>query len=356
MGAELKAGGKGLFMEYIIGIDIGGTKLSMSLASLEGETVTLRRKIREETPRGYPAAREAMLNACRKLKEEAERSGGSVTAVGISCGGPLDSEKGVILSPPNLIGWDDIHIVEDFSRELGASVYLENDANACALAEWRFGAGRGVESMVFLTFGTGFGAGLILDGRLYRGTNGMAGELGHCLAPGADGSCYSPVGYGKAGSFEGYCSGGGLAQLSRMMALERLQRGESVSYCDGPGGMDGVTAKTVADAAMAGDPLAREVYGLCGRVLGAGLSLLVDLLNPEAIVIGSIYSRSAGLLEAGMTEALRRESLPRSLAACRVVPAQMDETLGDVAAISTALHGLYSPEHFPKEMRFALIE
>ena len=131
---------------------------------------------------------------------------GDISAIGISCGGPLNSKKGVILSPPNLPGWDNIEIVNIIKDRLDVPAKLQNDANACALAEWKYGAGRGSNNMIFLTFGTGFGAGLILDGRLYNGVNCMSGEIGHVRL-----TEYGPVGYGKAGSCEGYCSGGGIA-------------------------------------------------------------------------------------------------------------------------------------------------
>ena len=154
-------------------------------------------------------------------------------------------------------------------------MHLQNDANACAVAEWKFGAGRGAENMVFMTFGTGLGAGLILNGKLYSGTNDNAGELGHIHL-----DKFGPVGYGKAGSFEGFCSGGGLAQLGYVKALEKVQCGEYPMYFKRGMTMADITAKTGADAAVAGDETAIEVYRICGEYLGRGLSVVIDLLNP----------------------------------------------------------------------------
>lgn len=142
---------------------------------------------------------------------------------GISCGGPLDSKTGVILSPPNLPGWDHIEITRHFTETLGVPARLINDANASALAEWKYGAGVGTQNMIFLTFGTGLGAGLVLNGALFEGTNGMAGEIGHMRL-----AAFGPSGYGKCGSFEGFCSGAGIAELARGFARETLQRGEKV--------------------------------------------------------------------------------------------------------------------------------
>ena len=183
--------------------------------------------------------------------------------------------------------------------------------------------------MAFLTFGTGLGAGLILDGRLYRGACGMAGELGHWRL-----SDYGPTGYGKEGSFEGFCSGGGIRQLAETLALRERQKGAPVFMGPGP-----LTARAVAEAAGQGDPLALETLEHVARQLGRGLALLLDLLNPERIVIGSIYARCEGLLRDGMLRALEREALPVSLAACRILPAALGDRIGDYAALAIAMAG-----------------
>jgi glucokinase len=239
------------------------------------------------------------------------------------------------MSPPNLPGWDDVHIVEYFEKEFSIPTFIQNDANACALAEWKFGAGRGTQNMIFLTFGTGLGAGLILDGKLYSGTNDNAGEVGHLRLDN-----FGPVGYGKAGSFEGFCSGGGIAQLARLKAMEKLQMGEKVAFCKDINELQSITAQTVADAANAGSELALEVYGTCGTYLGKGLSILIDLLNPECIVLGSIYTRASHLLVPAMEKALKADSLPLALKVCKIVPAALEDTIGDIASLSVAAANL----------------
>ena len=332
-------------MAYIAGLDIGGTKLAVLLAKAEDGVVTPLAKRKFPTPKGgYPPAREAMASALGELLHQAGDV--ELSSIGISCGGPLDSAKGLILSPPNLPGWDQIPAAEDFSQAFGVPCRLQNDADACALAEWRFGAGRGCQSMVFLTFGTGFGAGLILDGKLYTGASSMAGEIGHCRCPQADGTPYAPVGFGKAGFFEGFCSGGGLAELGRAMALEAIQKGTPPAYCPGPEALESVTALRMAQAAEAGDPVALAAYRCCGRHLGMALSLLMDLLNPERIVIGSVYARSEHLLREAALEVVQREALPGNRAACQVVPAALGDSLGDAAALSVALAALGQGEGF----------
>ena len=303
-----------------LGIDIGGTKTAVITADDRG-------KITGRT--AFPTlSKEETLKKVYALVEEA----GPAKAIGISCGGPLDEEKGLILSPPNLPGWDNVPIVSDMSAKFRTKVRLCNDANACALAEWRFGAGQGTKNMIFMTFGTGLGAGLILDGKLYSGTNGNAGETGHIRL-----TDYGPVGYGEAGSFEGYCSGGGIRQLGRTFALEQLQTGKSCAYCRSMDELDQITAKSIAEAADAGDPVAKHVYAYCGEKLGYGLSILIDLFNPEAIVIGSIFARSGHLLRESMDRVIRENALPSSLSVCRIVPAALGEQIGDYGAIAAAM-------------------
>ncbi|MGI6254859.1 MAG: ROK family protein [Acutalibacter sp.] len=322
-------------MGWIAGLDIGGTKLAVTVARFEDGTLTVTGKRKLPTPSGgWQPTLDLLESALGELLE-----GRRPEAIGISCGGPLDSAQGLILSPPNLPGWDRVPVCSHFTRAFGSPCFLQNDADACALAEWRFGAGQGCRHMVFLTFGTGLGAGLILNGQLYSGAANLAGELGHCRSP-QDGSPYAPVGYGKAGSFEGFCSGGGIAELGRSLALERLQRGEAPAFCPTRGDLEGVTALSIAQAAQAGDPTALEVYRCSGRHLGMALALLCDLLNPQRIVIGSIYARSQELLRDAALEVLSREALPGSRAACQVVPAVLGEQLGDTAALSVALNGL----------------
>lgn len=311
----------------LLGLDIGGTKCAVSTGEVHAGGIKITAKRRFDTPHGL--SRDQII--ARLADEVEELFDPSVKAIGISCGGPLDSKSGIILSPPNLPGWDDIPIVDALSERFGVPAAIQNDANACAMAEHRYGAGKGTKNMIFLTFGTGMGAGLILNGRIYTGTNDMAGEIGHIrMAP------FGPVGYGKSGSFEGFCSGGGIAQLGRDMALEQIQRGTPAKYCPSVQSLSGVTAKTIADAADAGDEVAADVYRRCGEMLGRGLAVLIDILNPELIVIGSIFARSENLFREAMEREIEREALERSRSVCRIVPAALGEQIGDYAALAVA--------------------
>lgn len=317
-------------MQRILGFDIGGTKCAVVLATWDGEELLLLDKVRSETDTTIPP--QQMLEKLCTLAEKMDI--GKLDRIGISCGGPLDAQTGIILSPPNLPGWDHVPIKAILEARFHVPAFLQNDANACALAEWKFGAGRGCKNMAFLTFGTGLGAGLILNGALYEGTNGNAGELGHIRL-----QSFGPVGYGKAGSFEGFCSGGGLAQLGWMMATEQVQSGICPAYFQRGMSPADVTAKAIAEAADAGDTTARRVFELCGTQLGAGLSMLIDLLDLERIVIGSIFERAEPLLRPAMERVIEKEALPVSKNTCKIVPAKLGEQIGDHAALCVALVG-----------------
>ncbi|MBR2353595.1 MAG: ROK family protein [Clostridia bacterium] len=310
---------------YLLGFDIGGTKCAAVTANWDGETIELLEKKQIKTD--HTQSPDAVIDRLMDLADGLLLH--TPDTIGISCGGPLDSQKGIILGPPNLPGWDHVEIVQRIRSHYGAPTHLQNDANACAVAEWKFGAGRGTNNMIFLTFGTGLGAGLILNGTLYEGTNGNAGEVGHIRLAET-----GPVGYGKIGSFEGFCSGGGIAQLALQIANEQPTR--PLYYPIGANSED-VTAKSVADAAMAGDPIALEVFRISGSYLGKGLSLLIDILNPERIVIGSIFARSRSLLWESARAEIEREALPFSASCCQVLPAELGDQIGDYAAIATAL-------------------
>jgi glucokinase len=315
----------------LFGIDVGGTKSSVSYGTFGDGRLTIIRKIMFKT-QGPKETIAEIENSIDEMMGKYGLGVPDIAAIGISCGGPLDSHAGVIMSPPNLPGWDDIHIVREISNKyMGVSVGIQNDANACALAEWKFGAGRGTKNMVFMTFGTGLGAGLILNGHLYEGTNDNAGEIGHIRLYG-----FGPIGYGKSGSFEGFCSGGGIAQIARILVREKLQMGEKPAICPSLDKLDGIDAKMVAEAARKGDGIAMETYRISGEYLGRGLSILIDVLNPERIVIGSVYARCTDLLEPYSSQIVQREALKNAAAVCKVIPAELGESIGDYAALSVA--------------------
>jgi len=313
----------------MIGVDIGGTKCVVSYGIMINNNLKIIDKQRFATTTVRETI-ENILSGINNIMKKHDITSSNTESVGISCGGPLDSIKGIIMSPPNLPGWNKIPIVKTIEEKTGIKTAIQNDANACALAEWKFGAGKGTQNMVFLTFGTGMGSGLILNGKLYSGTNDNAGEIGHIRL-----SEFGPVGYGKAGSFEGFASGGGIAQLAKMKIREKLQMGESVEWCP-EGKMESITTKLVAEAANRGDEFAKSIFDLSSSYLGKGLAMIIDILNPEMIVIGSIYTRNEKLIRPIMIKTIEKEALLLARNVCTIKPAKLGEQIGDYAALSVA--------------------
>ena len=317
----------------ILGIDIGGTKCAVSYGvETDGMLHVVDKHRFATTDVGETIAN--ILLAVGRLMGSHGLDASNTDAIGISCGGPLDSERGIVMSPPNLPGWDDIPIVRTVEDATGVRTFLQNDANACALAEYRYGAGKGSRNMVFLTFGTGMGAGIIIDGRLYGGANGNAGEVGHVRLS-EDGT----MSYGKKGSFEGFCSGGGIAQLAQRMVRDRYRRGDAVPWCPA-GSIASLDALRVSEAARSGDALALDIMRTSATYLGMGVSMIIDILNPDTIVIGSVYARNEQLMRPCMMDVVRREALGLSCKTCRIVPAGLGEAVGDFSSLSVGADGI----------------
>jgi glucokinase len=304
-----------------LGVDVGGTKTAVILSARPPEALA-RIEFATLPDQGPERALQLIVDSARSLLAQ---HGLGVKAVGVSCGSPLDRVKGIIQAPPNLATWLDVPIRSLLEEAFDAPCQVENDANAGAVAEHRFGAGVGADHMVFLTLGTGLGAGIIANGCLYLGANGDAGEIGHVrLSP------TGPVGYHKAGSIEGWSSGGGIAQLAARV-LARPGRSSRL------GGGENVSAREVGIAAQAGDAVARSILRRSGERLGQTLAMLIDVLNPQRIVLGGLAWRMGEPFMAPMRRVMEREALPQTLRACEVVPAALGEKIGDVAAMCVAM-------------------
>ncbi|MCR5263229.1 MAG: ROK family protein [Clostridiales bacterium] len=327
-------------MAYYLGYDIGGTKCAVSLAYVGDGTAEIKDKIR------FPTAGMTPTEVMEKFALGSEEITGAhgvsmseIERIGISCGGPLDSRRGIIQSPPNLPGWDDVRITEFFEKRFSVQTRLQNDANACAVAEWQWGAGlkpdgSRVSDMVFVTFGTGFGAGLILDGRLYSGATDSAGEVGHVRMTRSEND---PVGYRKAGSVEGWCSGGGIAQQGVFAVRKELASGvEPDLWLRAGRDESGVTAKLIGDMADEGDELCLSIYRRVGEKFGEACAMMIDLFNPELIVAGGIFMRSSHLILPYAEQVIREEALTFAADVCRIVPAGLGEKIGDYAALGIA--------------------
>ena len=306
----------------ILGIDIGGTKTALVLGDRSG-VVRARRQFPTPLHLGPYAAVEQIASAAQDFLV-AEGAPG-LEAAGVSIGGPLDSAAGVILGPPHLPGWNNIPLRAMLEEWLGVAVFVEHDARTGALAEWRFGAGRlpdgsSVSDLIFLTLGTGLGAGIISGARLLHGRSTRTAEAGHWRVA-ADG----PEMFGKRGSWESYCSGAGIAALAAWRFPDRFGQ---------------TPLPELAALARAGDAEARSVFEESARFLGYGIALLCDVFVPDVVALGALGVRLGDLLIPGAVETLHAEALPAVAAHCRVVPVGLGEQIGDVAALCAALYRL----------------
>jgi len=320
----------------VVGIDIGGTKTAVVL-SRELPDVLARIEFGTLPELGPDRAIEKILHGVGDLLLASGLTNNDIASIGVSCGGPLDRHRGLIQSPPNLPTWADVPIVRILSDHFGVPCHLENDANAGAVAEYRFGAGRGTQNMIFLTMGTGLGAGMILNGQIYRGASEMAGEFGHVRLTES-----GPVGHNKAGSVEGWVSGSGMTQSALRAIRTAVERGVATTLS--PFAEKGtLTPRHIAAAALDGDEIAKEIIHSTGERLGEALAIVIDILNPECIVMGGLAMRLGDALLTPARAVLEREALPASARVCRLVAAALGERIGDVAALCVATS--FSREH-----------
>ena len=315
--------------DLVLGLDVGGTKLAAGVVAADGRVLSM-----EVAPSRVDEGPDAMIERHLDLGRTAVSAAGvpwsQIRAVGIACGGPLDPFQGLIESPPGLPGWDDVPLVATVEAALKRPTVVDNDATACAIAEWWFGAGRerGVSHLVYLTISTGVGGGLILDGRVYRGAAGNAGELGHLTVDYLGRQC----GCGRRGCLEAYASGPQIAARAR----ERMAAGRESSLA----ALAEVTASDVAEAAAAGDAVASEVWDETTAMLGSTLANVLDVFNPELVVLGGGVTRAGDQLLVPVREAALRQAMAPARDAADIVLAGLGEDLGVVSAATVAFERL----------------
>ena len=298
----------------ILGFDIGGTQTTVVIGS-ERLGIVDRVSFSSQPQRGFEAMWQDIVRHGHLLVAKH----GQPALIGVSIGGPMDFSTGTIQSPPNLPGWDNIPLRQLLEDEFKTPAFVEHDAKAGALAEWLFGAARGLRDVIFLTFGTGLGAGLILDGRLYRGASDSAGFVGHWRIA-EDG----PFIWGKTGSWEGYSSGVGLAALAHYRFPNRFP--------------NDVTGADIIREARGGSAEALQIVEASAEALGRGIALLIDLLNPQIVVLGSLAVRAGDLFLPIAERVVAKEASPECLRACRIVPAALGKQIGEMAALCAALY------------------
>lgn len=313
----------------VIGIDLGGTKISTALVDAAGQIIA--HDYREtQADKGQAVVIDRMIDAARQVMEQADVSKEQVSAVGVGAPGPLDIRAGVVVAPPNLPGWRDVPLKELLEERLGIETFLENDANAAALAEHRFGAGRGSEHVIYVTVSTGVGGGLILDGKLYHGTEGAAGEVGHITVLPNGPLC----GCGNRGCLEALASGAAIAKRAREVVARGLETRMNDLSGDDPAR---ITAKLVAQAAEQGDFEAQKILSEAMTYLGIGMASLVNLFNPQIIVIGGGLSNLGERLLEPVRRGIVRHAFVASARTARVVLAELGDKAGVLGAAAVAL-------------------
>jgi glucokinase len=298
----------------MLGLDIGGTKTALVLGTMNAEVMAC---VDFSTPAniGFEPAMQIICAAIDEFRQQQNLFGShSPQAISISIGGPLNIEEGILYSPPHLAAWGQAPIKQYLHERFNLPIFLEHDGNAGALAEFYFGAGRGTRNLVFLTMGTGLGAGLILNGAIYHGTTDSAGEVGHIRL-----SDEGPTEYGKVGSWEAFACGAGILKLANL----RNPREFPLT----------TTTSDIVGRTLAGDPAALDLIHEVGIWLGKGLAILVDLLNPEVIIIGTLGVLLGDLVLAPARDVLEKEALPISNRACKILPAQLGNALMDVGCL-----------------------
>ncbi|RKU13383.1 transcriptional regulator [Candidatus Poribacteria bacterium] len=314
---------------HVIGIDIGGTKLATVVADKDGNILQKVRKL-TESEKGPRHAVELILSMVDEVLDLAGLQREEISGIGVSCGGPLDTKTGIIYSPPNLPGWDALPLKEMIESEFHIPTVIENDANASALAEARFGGGRGYDYVLYMTMSTGIGGGIVANGEIYHGANDSAGEVGHqILLP--DGPL---CGCGQYGCLEALCSGPAIARRAQEAIVDQPHT-KILALADGQ--IDRVRSEHVLQAAREGDALAIALVKKTAYYMGWGIANLVNILNPQIVLLGTIAVAAGDLLMNPIRRTVTEMAMQRPLESVKIMPAELGNSIGDLAAISLVI-------------------
>lgn len=316
-------------MKHLIGIDIGGTKISVSIGAAKGRVLG---KILIPTQTGRLGARasaKAILLHAEQLLRKSKVKIESVKGIGVGIPGPVHPEKELIEKSPNLPGWEHFPLRQILKKHFKVPVHLENDANAAAVGEKFFGAGKRVKDFVYITVSTGVGAGIISNGKLVRGNSGCAGELGHTTIVVGGERC----GCGKRGCVEAYASGTAIAKFASR-EIRNGCKSTILKFCKI---QSDVTGTAVSDAADAGDSLAIRIRKQAGDYLGVGIGNLINVLNPSEIILGGGVLENPNHFWAPMMKAIKREAWPFAFKSCKIVRTRLGKQVGDLGAMAVVL-------------------
>jgi len=312
---------------YALGVDLGGTKILTALVGDDGGIVA-RERVR--TPQDGPdSVVAAVAGTIEAVLAAAGVSRRDVVGVGVGAPGPLNPDTGMVFQPPNLAGWHDVPLGALLTERLGVRATVANDADAAALGEWRFGAGRGIDDLVYVTVSTGIGGGIIIGGKLLLGVSGTAGEIGHMTIDVNGPRCVC----GNTGCLEVLAAGPAIARA----AQEAVRGGAASTLLSRAGGrVEAITARVVADAAAAGDALAAAVFNRAATYVGVGVANLLNLLNPAMVIIGGGVSKAGDLLLEPVRRTARQRAFLRPARDARIVLSHLGDDVGAIGAATVA--------------------
>lgn len=304
-----------------IGIDVGGTNVKIALVDDKG-SVLYSNSVPTRAEMGYEYTVNNIKQAIRDLMSETKAA--KIDGIGFDFPGQIDYKNGVVRLAPNIPGWVNIPIAKIIEDEFKIPTRIDNDVHCAALGELKFGAGKGCENFICMTVGTGIGSGIVINGKLVRGASNAAGELGHIKLQMHDG----PIcGCGDYGCLEAFASGPSIVK----MATEYIMSGKSTKYREIANGGE-ITPFIVAEAAKQGDPVAKRIFTIMGEYIGFGLSSVVNLLNPEKIIIGGGVADAGDILLDPIRETIKKRAMVVAGSAVEVVPAQLGNTAGVIGA------------------------
>ncbi len=313
----------------VLAIDIGGTKIIAALVSNSGRIIAEER-FPTLAAEGPQSVIERLLSSVDYILSLKSMDSSQLDSISIAAAGAIDSKRGLITSSPNLPGWHDIPLRDMVREKYRVNTFLLNDASAAALGEHRFGVGRGVNNLILLTVGTGIGGGIIINGQLYEGSSGSAGEMGHMTIDVNGPSCTC----GNIGCLEMLASGTAIAREAR----RRIAQGEKTSLLEIVSGkVADITAEKIGIAAQDGDSLALDVIAEAGTYLGVGMLNLVNIFNPEIIVVGGSVAKLGDLLLEPARQVVRERAFKLSSEAVRIVTAQLGDEVGLLGAAAFAM-------------------
>ena len=320
--------------DLILGVDLGGTKILTAVANSQGKMLSRDHSI---TPaqKGHKAVIQSILESVHRTLERADVAISDLIVIGVGAPGLLNPETGILFTSPNLPGWRDVPLRDIIQEKLGKKTFLINDANAAALGEFYFGAARGARNFIYITISTGIGGGIVIDGKIYSGAIGAAGEVGHMTIDDDGPICNC----GNRGCWEALASGTALARDARY----RIEEGVKTSileYADGD--MKKITAQVIHSAARQGDSLAKELIGRTGYYVGVGLANLVNIFNPELIVIGGGLSNIGDMLFEPAFKVAGERAYKEAFQAVRFASAELGRNSGVLGAVAFALQEMKS--------------